>query len=126
MGVRPFMRVRIWIPLLLVAAACGGSDATTTTTPPVSPNKTFDIFTIGDTFSPSFQTIAVGDTVRWNFAGGSDAMGHNVRFSPVVAGGPADVNVFKTGTASRVFKSKGDFRYVCDVHPGMIGEIVVQ
>ena len=110
------------VAIALFATACGGSDSTT----PSNHNKTFDVFTIGDTFSPTFQIVASGDTVRWNFAGGSDAMGHNVRFSPVVAGAPGDINVLKTGTASRVFATKGDFKYVCDVHPGMIGEIVVQ
>ena len=118
------MRVRLLIPVLLVAAACGGSDGTTTG--PTSKNTTLDVFTIGDSFSPSFETISAGDTVRFNFAGGSDNMGHNVRFTPTVAGAPADVSVLKTGTASRVFTTKGDFHYVCDVHPGMIGEIVVQ
>jgi plastocyanin len=118
------MRVRLFIPVLLVAAACGGSDSSTTG--PSSTNKTVDIFMIGNIFSPSFQTVAVGDTVRFNFAPGSDGMGHNVRFTPTVAGAPSDVSVLKTGTVSRAFATKGDFNYVCDVHPGMIGEIVVQ
>lgn len=118
------MRVRFFIPVLLAAAACGGSDSASTG--PGSSNTTLDIYTIGDNFSPSYQTVAMGDTVRWNFAGGSDGQGHNVRFSPAVSGQPADINVLKTGTASRVFTTKGDFNYICDVHPGMIGEIIVQ
>lgn len=117
------MRVSILIPALLFAAGCGGSDSTT---PGTSSNKLVDNYTIGDNFSPTFQTISAGDTVRWNFAPGSDNMGHNVRFTPTVAGAPADINVLTTGTASRVFATKGDYHYVCDVHPGMIGEVVVQ
>src|SRR5690242_19966589 len=113
------MRVRL-VVVLLAAAACGGSDSSTS--PPTSQNKTVDIFTVADSFSPTPLTVAAGDTIRWNFAGGSDGMGHNVRFTPAVTGAPNDINVLKTRTASRVFPTKGDFKYVCDVHPGMNGE----
>jgi plastocyanin len=89
-------------------------------------NQTVDIFTVGDAFSPVFATVNAGDTVRWNFTGGSDGQGHNVRFTPAGAGAPADINVLKTGTASRVFPTRGTFNYVCDVHPGMNGSVTVQ
>ena len=120
------MRVRFVVGLALALLAACGSDKTSGVTPPGSTNKTVDIFTVGDTFSPTFATLSVGDTARWNFAGGSDGQGHNVRFTPRVATTPADVNVLKTGTASRVFTTKGTYNYVCDVHPGMNAQIVVQ
>lgn len=119
------MRVRFASSLALVCLAACGSDKSSGVTPPGS-NKTVDIFTIGDVFSPTFATLSVGDTARWNFAGGSDGQGHNVRFTPQVNGAPADINVLKTGTASRVFTAKGTFTYVCDVHPGMNAQVVVQ
>jgi plastocyanin len=119
------MRVRIVLCLALACLAACGSDKSGVT-PPGSTNKTVDIFTIGDVFSPTFATLAVGDTARWNFAGGSDGQGHNVRFTPAGNGAPADINVLKTGSASRVFTTKGTFTYVCDVHPGMNAQIVVQ
>ena len=90
-----------------------------------STNQTVDIFTVGDAFSPVFATVSAGDTVRWNFTGGSDGQGHNVRFA-IVAGSPQDINVLKTGTASRVFTTRGTFNYFCDVHPGMNGSVTVQ
>jgi plastocyanin len=98
------------------------------TSPDAKPsnNQTVDIFTVGDAFSPVFATVNAGDTVRWNFTGGSDGQGHNVRFTPVIAGAPADINVLKTGTAIRVFSVRGTFNYVCDVHPGMNGSVTVQ
>jgi plastocyanin len=117
------MRIRLLLALAAVAAACGDKG---TTTPSGSTNKTVDIFTIGDAFSPTFAELAVGDTARWSFTGGSDGLGHNVRFNPRITGTPADINVFKTGTASRVFNTKGVFKYDCDVHPGMRAEITVQ
>jgi plastocyanin len=115
------MRIRLLLALAVVTAACGDKGTTAPST-----NKTVDIFTIGDAFSPTFAELAVGDTARWSFTGGSDGLGHNVRFNPRITGSPADVNVLKTGTASRVFNAKGTFKYDCDVHPGMRAEITVQ
>ena len=108
-------------------AAAGLVLALSTVACSTSPDsKTFDIYTVGDAFSPAFATVNAGETVRWNFAGGSDGQGHNVRFTPVVAGAPADINVLKTGTATRIFSTRGTFNYVCDVHPGMNGSVTVQ
>jgi plastocyanin len=120
---RVLMRARLVFGLALLAA-CGSDHVSLG--PPVQTAKTVDIFTIGDAFSPTFATLAVGDTARWNFSGGSDGQGHNVRFTPAVTGQPADINVLKTGTATRVFTTKGTYNYVCDVHPGMNAQIVVQ
>lgn len=118
------MRVQLLLVAAILASACGGSDSPST--PPGSSNKTIDVFTVGDTFSPTFPSVSVGDTVRWNFSGGSDGQGHNVRFNPRITGSPSDINVVKTGTTSRVFTTKGTFSYVCDVHPGMNAQVIVQ
>jgi plastocyanin len=108
----------IFVLVLLGAVSCS-KDST-------SPVTYHDVYTIGDSFSPFSETIPAGDGIRWIFAPGSDGDGHNVRFSPTVAGAPAQVPVRKTGEETRVFTAKGDFHYVCDVHPGMIGQIIVQ
>jgi plastocyanin len=119
------MRVHLLIAAVLVSA-CGGSDSTTKPSGPASTSKTVDVFTVGDTFSPTFSTISVGDTVRWTFSGGSDGQGHNVRFSPRTSTAPADINILLTGSATRVFTAAGTYSYVCDVHPGMNAQIIVQ
>jgi plastocyanin len=112
----------------LVLAACVsatiacGSD--TSTMPP--PNKSYDVFTIGDTFSPSFLTIAAGDTVRFNFAAGGDGMGHDVAFNSSPAGHPANIPVTTSGVVRRVFDTRGTFHYNCFVHPGMAGDVIVE
>src|SRR5207237_1412491 len=109
----PSMRVRLLIIIgaAILVAACGDKSPTGSTTPPTK-SKTVDIFTIGDIFSPTFATLSVGDTARWNFSGGSDGLGHNVRFNPRIAGSPDDINIFKIGTVTRVFTAKGTYRYV--------------
>jgi plastocyanin len=122
----PFVRVvcRVAAVGLVLAAstvACSTSPDSKTST-----NQTVDIFTVGDAFSPVFATVSAGDTVRWNFTGGSDGQGHNVRFTAAGNGAPADINVLKTGTATRIFPTRGTFNYVCDVHPGMNGSVTVQ
>ena len=117
------MRIRLLLVAAAFVAACGDSGPTDTTP---GTNKTVDIFTIGDIFSPTFVTLAVGDTARWTFSGGSDGLGHNVRFNPRITGSPADIPVFKTGSQSRVFNTKGVFKYDCDVHPGMRAEVTVE
>ena len=119
------MRIRLScaaVVLMSFVAGCGDSS----TTNPTSTAKTVDIFTIGDVFSPTFASLAVGDTARWHFSGGSDGLGHNVRFNPRTSATPADINVLKTGTASRVFTARGTYKYDCDVHPGMRAEIIVE
>jgi len=114
------MRVLISAAVAVVAIGCGGDSPTSVK------SRTYDVFTVVDAFSPSPLDIAPGDTVRWNFAGGSDAMGHNVRFTTTAPGTPSQIPVRKSGTEFRIFLTRGDFTYSCDVHPGMNGEIVVK
>jgi plastocyanin len=112
-------------------AACGGSDKSPAA-PPGNTNKLVDVYTIEESFVANYVTISPGDTIRWNFNKAQDGLGHNVRFDslPKPPGVPADIgtqkNPMTTGTASRVFTTRGDFNYVCDLHGAMMGEIVVQ
>lgn len=121
------MRFPIGLAALLAAVACGSDSGNSPTPPNTNTNATYDIYMIGDTFSPALGLqIAPNDTILWHFSGGSDGNGHNVRFFPKATGSPADLVVQKTGTARSVFSTKGDFKFVCDVHPGMNGEVIVQ
>ena len=107
---------------LVAAVSCGGSDKTPTT----PSGQTVDVFTVGNTFSPALQAIAVGTTVRFNITPGADGMGHNAIFQKTPPGAPADVNIIMSGVVSRQFTTRGNFKYDCTVHPGMSGEIDVQ
>jgi plastocyanin len=126
------MRVIVVVSLAAAAAvitACGGSDAGPTT--PKVTNRTWDVVTIEESFQDPSQVVGVGDTVQWHFnKATSDGLGHNVRFFPRITGSPADIGTqgapLTTGVQTRVFTIKGDFKYVCDLHGGMVGEVIAQ
>ncbi len=77
-------------------------------------------------FKPSSVTVAKGGTVTWT---NEDSVGHDV--TEVSGPGPK----FKSGTAGglnggdtykQTFKTPGTIKYVCTVHPGMEGTVVVK
>lgn len=82
---------------------------------------TVDVFTPGLVFSPSFLTITVGSTVRFNITG----VAHDVTFQ-AVTGAPASIPVTQGQVVSRTFNTKGTFPYDCRTHPGMSGTVTVQ
>jgi plastocyanin len=117
------MRHRALIPVLAFAiavAACNDDE-------PVGPSgEVVDVFTPGSLFTPPIAEIGVGGTVRWHMSRHQDGDGHNAIFSKVVPGAPPDINVVVDTIVSRVFMTRGTFGYVCTVHPGMVGEVVVE
>jgi plastocyanin len=80
-----------------------------------------------NSFEPASVTIKVGQTVRWQWAGGS----HNVVSGPDC--GQADGN-FRSGapqeggTFEKQFEKAGSFPYNCEVHckMGMKGDVIVE
>jgi plastocyanin len=63
--------------------------------------------------------------VRFNITRGSDDDGHNAIFNKTAPGAPPDIPVVMDTTVSRTFGTVGTFPFVCTVHPGMAGEVVV-
>jgi plastocyanin len=116
---RPVRRARavgtaLAVALLALALAAGHVAASTTTV-------TMDN---GDDFSPSYVSIARGDTVLWKNNG---YVGHDVygtRPSAYFKSGPPGA-MGNGDTYSKTFKSAGSFPYVCRVHSGMEGRVVV-
>ena len=75
----------------------------------------------GIAFVPPEVTVAVGDTVTWT---NNDSVPHDVTadsFSSGEAGGMAGGDTFE-----QTFEEAGSFDYVCTVHPGMEGTVVVE
>ena len=118
------MRILTRLGILLGTAACA---ADYSSSPPASTNHTVDVVTSGETFLPTILGITAGDTVRWTFSVAADGLGHNVLFKPAVTGAPADIpKEVRSGTMTRVFNTRGEFNYVCDLHGSMTAKVIVQ
>ncbi|HEY7079575.1 MAG TPA: plastocyanin/azurin family copper-binding protein [Nitrososphaeraceae archaeon] len=92
--------------------------------------------TLGDkAFSPNPVSVKKGDTVMWT---NNDNQFHTVvSGSPSSTGGAAVGKVFDSGlsgpnaltmkgkTFSHTFNEKGVFPYFCQLHPTMIGKVIV-
>jgi uncharacterized protein YjdB len=72
------------------------------------------------TFDPSTLDLARGGTVTWVFA----SLTHNVTFADV-NGAPQDIGNQTSTSVSRTFSTAGTFNYVCTLHSGMNGRVVV-
>lgn len=105
-----------------VVASSGSVNANTTIT--VTGGGTFPLSATvtmpGNTFSPFQADIARTGTVSFVF--GADA--HNVIFSGG-SGVPSDIQITQNATVNRQFNTVGSFPYVCTLHPGMAGTVVV-
>lgn len=121
------MHARLAVAVCLVfGSACGGG-YDSSPTPPISTAKVYDVYTIAETFSPPTLTIALGDTLRFNFARAPDGLGHNVIFDPTPANHPPSItSEYTSGTAKIGFAARGSFHYTCVLHGGMTGDVVVQ
>ena len=127
----------IALPALTLAAACGGggdstspssnpSTPTTPTTPttpsaPATPILTNQVTVSDNQFDPGSIQVTPGTTVTWTW--GSGATTHNVTFGDGANSGD------KSGTGasfSRTFATAGTFTYVCTLHGGMNGSVLVK
>jgi plastocyanin len=70
-------------------------------------------------FQPVNATIPVGGTVAWS---NQDSTGHTTTSETNIWNG----NLSPGGSFQRTFPTAGQFPYVCTVHPGMSGTVIVQ
>jgi plastocyanin len=111
---------------LVFAVAVGSAACTDKPTEPGSKEPDVIVATDGSQFLPTYVTIPVGGTVRFDIIPAPNGEGHDVTFRPGQSGAPANVPVTLTGKVDRTFLSAGTFVYDCKVHPGMFGEIKVE
>jgi plastocyanin len=72
-------------------------------------------------FDPAELTVSVGDTVTWT---NDDSVGHDVTADSFSSGDPG--GLAGGDTFEHTFEEAGTFDYVCTVHPGMEGSVVVE
>lgn len=75
----------------------------------------------GIAFQPAEVTVSAGDTVTWT---NNDSVGHDVTADSFNSGDPGGLASGKT--FEHTFEEAGTFDYVCTVHPGMEGTVVVE
>jgi plastocyanin len=123
--------------LALLASACGGDEGSTTTAAPATtvgeqpttteaattdpvggPGETVAVEISGFAFRPDSLTVLVGSTVEWTNA---DATDHTATASD----GSFNGSLAAGATFQAEMDTPGIFEYVCQIHMGMSGEIVV-
>ena len=72
---------------------------------------------VDNSFQPKETTVAAGDTVTWTFKGNA---AHNV------SGEGFQSDLISEGEFEHTFDEAGEYDYVCTVHPGMEGTVVVE
>jgi len=71
-------------------------------------------------FTPATVVVHQGGTVTWTFG----LLEHTVTFN--AAGAPTNINNGYSASVSRTFTAPGDYSYVCTIHSGMSGKVVVR
>ena len=120
-----------------LVAGCGGSSSSSSkssssSTPAAAPAATTPAAAAGAAggtvavsmkniqFAPKSVTAKVGQTVKWT---NDDSVDHNVT---ATSGATFKSNTFGQGaTYSQKLTKAGTISYVCTIHPGMVGTIVV-
>ena len=114
-------RPRPLVPLLLVLtftlAACqsGSAASSAANAPPVRGVTTVDAKNLK--FTPPAIEVKPGTEVTWRFVDGS--VPHNVKGDGFAS------ETQSRGTYSHRFTRAGEYRYLCDLHAGMEGRVVV-
>lgn len=97
--------------LALVACDNSGGDLS-----PQQAVATTEVSVIDNEFEPQVIEISAGDTVSWTWSGSSP---HDVD------GEGFKSEVQETGTFQHTFDTAGEYQYVCNIHSGMTGLVVV-
>jgi plastocyanin len=72
-------------------------------------------------FNPGTVKIKPGGKVTWV---NHDSVGHDVTADGFSSGSPGGID--DGASFTHTFKKAGNYKYVCSVHPGMEGEVVVK
>ena len=74
------------------------------------------------TFQPGTTVVAAGSVVTWSFG----SVEHTVNFITGGASAPNAIGNSYNSNVQRMFPAKGNYQYMCSIHYGMSGEIIVR
>lgn len=103
----------IALVMALALAACDNTGGDLSAEQAVA---TTEVSVVDNEFEPSVIEISAGDTVRWTWSGSAP---HDVD------GEGFKSEVQDTGTFQHTFETAGEYQYVCNIHSGMTGLVVV-
>lgn len=106
----------------LASGACAGDEAGSSTATTAARPPTVVTVSIEDMrFEPSQVEVAAGGTVIWT---NNDVTAHMVAWTaPNVIDSPV---IGKADSYTRSFSTPGEYRYYCNIHNSMKGEVVVR
>jgi plastocyanin len=104
------------------ATACAGSESSSSSsTTAGAPPRSVTISIADGAFDPRRVEVAVGGSVTWV---NDDVTPHLiVSLTPNVIQSPL---IGKAGSYTRSFSTPGEYRYYCNIHNSMKGEVVVR
>jgi plastocyanin len=117
----------------LAVAGCGGggggsstpSSAAPASSAPASGGSTVKVSMKNIAFNPDTVTVNTGTTVEWT---NDDSVSHDVtkKSGPGPDFSSGNGNLGGGDTYKQTFNTPGTIEYVCTVHPGMKGKVVVK
>jgi plastocyanin len=131
-GVKRFLAVGV---VALAVAGCGGgggsnssstpSSAAPASTAPAAGGSSASVSMKNIAFNPKTLTVNKGTTVTWT---NDDSVNHDVtkKSGPGPDFKSGSGNISSGGTYKQTFDTPGTIQYVCTIHPGMTGTIVVK
>ncbi|MGH7751593.1 MAG: plastocyanin/azurin family copper-binding protein [Gemmatimonadales bacterium] len=87
------------------------------------PPTTVGVSIQNNSFNPDLVGIQAGGTVTWTWNSGS--VDHNVTFTGGPQPLPTNSTTKNSGTYPWTFNATGTYTYVCNIHAGMSGRVVV-
>jgi plastocyanin len=88
--------------------------------PAAAQHKTYTVVIEAMKFTPEVLEVAAGDTVVWQ---NKDAFPHN---ATAPAGGLKSPDIASNRSWKFKARKKGEFPYVCTLHPGMKATLIVK
>ena len=123
---RPLALVALLALVAALAAGCGGggsssSTATASSKPASSGGGAVTVDMKNIQFAPKDVTVKTGQTITWR---NDDTVDHNV--TATSGASFKSKNFGNGGTFSFKAAKAGTVKYVCTIHPGMTGTIIVR